>query len=67
MREVHGIVAKVDRNPDATQQVRITDMPNGICLFHTNPQAAILTAEEARFIARELNRAAARFEKREKK
>ena len=64
MREVHGVIAKVSTDSMSTQQVRVVDREDSISLLHTSVDAALLTAEEARFLARELNRAAIRLEKR---
>jgi hypothetical protein len=63
MREIHGVVAAVQGEPGKTQHVRVTDSVDGICLVHTSSNAAILTSEEARFIAKQLVAAANRLDK----
>jgi hypothetical protein len=67
IREIHGVVARVTDQPAETQHVRITDCADGISLVHTHSCSAFLSAEEARFIAKQLMLAARRLEARIKK
>ena len=67
MREVHGVVAGVSGGAqDARQHVRITDGDDCIFLNHTATGSAILNAEEARFLAKQLVLAAGRLEAKKK-
>ena len=71
MREIHGI-AGVNRvntsNTTSTiQNVRVADGIGEVIIHHTSTDAAGLTTEEARFIAKMLMEAADRVEKADAK
>lgn len=71
MKEVHGVVAKKDYTMLADNEVtvRITDADSGILIVLSTDSnhPALLSVEEARFLAKQLVDAAKRFEQRKNK
>lgn len=64
MKEIHGVVARDYIGNDV--QVMIADTGDSISLYYTDANTPRLTAEEARFLAVQLVKAAQRLEKRKK-
>ena len=65
MREIHGVMAKIYET-DEMQRVHITDLTDGISLYHTHThtKAAVLDVDEALFLAKQLVLAARRLRER---
>lgn len=63
LNEVHGVMAP---GSSGIQCVRVVDQETYVTIYHTGNDPVRLTAEDCRFLAKQLNAAATRLEKRTK-
>lgn len=57
-KEMAGVADARTLNGTEPQSVRVCAQPDGVSIYHTGTKPALLTVEQARFIARKLYRMA---------